>query len=83
MGALFDNLFCRKKIELKNELVRDSLDCDCREAENWSGYLSESSQSHSEKSRLDFLSLRGKNKLETNFKEKKNLWICNLRTSPA
>ena len=32
-----------------------------REAGNWSGYPSESRQTHSEKSRLDFLSSRGKN----------------------
>ena len=47
--------------QLKNELVRNSRNCDSREAENWSGYLSESSQTHSEQSRLAFLALRGKN----------------------
>ena len=50
--------------QLKNQLftVRNSRNCDNRAAGNWSGYLSESSrQTHSEKSRLDFLSLRGNN----------------------
>ena len=47
--------------QLKNELVRNYRNCDSREAENWSGYLSKSSQTHSEQSRLDLLALRGKN----------------------
>ena len=47
--------------QLKNERVRNFRNCDSREAENWSGYLSESSQTYSEKSRLDFLALSGKN----------------------
>ena len=47
--------------KLKNELDRNSLNSDSREAKNWSGYLSESSQTHSEKSRPDFLSIRGNN----------------------
>ena len=47
--------------QLENELVRNSRNCDCREAENWSRYLSESSQTHSEKRRLDFLASRGEN----------------------
>ena len=42
-------------IKLKNELVRIFRNCDSLEAGNWSGYVSESSQTHSEKSRLDFL----------------------------
>ena len=58
--------------QLKNEPVRNSRNCYCREAENWSGYLSESSQTHSEKSRLDFLALRGKNWLES-----KKISVCN------
>ena len=39
--------------------------CDPPEAGNWSGYLYESSKTHSEKSRLDFLALRSKNYLES------------------
>ena len=34
-------------------------------AENWSGYLSETSQTHSENSRLDFLTIRCKTQLES------------------
>ena len=49
----------------RNELVRNCRNCDSREAEHWSGYLSESSRTHSEKSRLDFFSLRGNNWLES------------------
>ena len=60
--------------QLRNELVRNSRNCDSRETENWSGYLSESRQTHSEKSRLDFLTLRGKIYL----KEKKNS-VCSLK----
>ena len=33
--------------QLKNELVQNSRNCVSREAVNWSGYLSESSQTHS------------------------------------
>ena len=51
--------------QLKNKLVRNTRNCDPPETENWSGYLSESSQTHSEKTRLDFLSLRGRNELES------------------
>ena len=48
--------------QLKNELrVLNSRNYDSREAENWYGYLSESSHTHSEKSRHDFLSLQGNN----------------------
>ena len=47
--------------KLKNELVRNYRNCDNREAGKWLGYLSASSQTHSEKSRLDFLSLQGIN----------------------
>ena len=47
--------------KLKNELARNSRNCNNREAGNWCGYLTESSQTHSEKTRLDFLSSRGKN----------------------
>ena len=57
--CLINFFFLARK--LKNELVRNYRNCDSREAGNWSGYLFESSQTHSEKSRLDFLTLRGKN----------------------
>ena len=50
---------------VKKELNRNSRNCDSREAENWSGYLSKSSQTHSKKARLDFLALRGKHWLES------------------
>ena len=60
MGAMFDQLFFLAR-KLKNELVRISRNRDNRQAGHWYGYLSESSQTHSEKSQLDFLSVRGKN----------------------
>ena len=49
-------------------LVRDSRNCDSREAGNWSinRYLSESSQTHSEKIRADLLAFPGQ--------EQKNTW---------
>ena len=40
-------------------IVWNSRNCDSREAEKWSGYLSESSQTHFEKTRLDFLAFTG------------------------
>ena len=48
--------------QLKNEplIVGNFRNCDPREAGNGSRYLSESSQTHSEKSRLDFFALWGK-----------------------
>ena len=58
---LLDQLSVFLTTQLKNELIRNSRECDSRKAETWSGYLSECSQTHSEKSRLDFLALRGKN----------------------
>ena len=72
-------IWSKKKImarKLKNKLliVRNSRNCDSREAGNWSGYLSESSQTHCEKSRLDILAFRGK----TSLKAKKNS-VCNLK----
>ena len=42
-------------------VVRNYRNCDSRKSGNWSGYLSVDSQTHSERSRLDFLALRGKN----------------------
>ena len=57
-GSVLVN-FCFLARKLKNELVRNSRNCDNREAGKWPGYLSASSQTHSEKSRLDSLSLRG------------------------
>ena len=54
----------------------NSRNCDNREAGNWSGYLSESSQTHSEKSRLDFLSLPGK----TNLKAKTTLFATSKKS---
>ena len=74
MGALFDQLFFLAR-NLKNELVRNYRNCDNREAGNWSGYLSESGQTHSDKSWLDFPSLRGK----TNLKAKKKLFATSKR----
>ena len=55
---------------MKNELARNCRNCYNREAGNWYGYLSVSSQTHSEKSRLDFLSLRGKNYSQLESKKK-------------
>ena len=57
--CLINFFFLARK--MKNELLRISRNCDNREAGNWSGHLSESSQTYSEKSRLDFLSVRGEN----------------------
>ena len=67
-------LFLARK--LKNELVRNYRNCNNRETGNWSGYLSESSQTHSEKSRLDFLSLPGK----TNLKAKTTLFATSKKS---
>ena len=67
------NFFFLARI-VKNEQVQNSLNCDNREAGNWSGYLSESSQTHSDKGRLDFLSLQGKNELES-----KKISVGNLK----
>ena len=57
------SVWWKKKIasKLKNELLRNCRNCDNREAGKWPGYLSASSQTHSEKSLLDFLFLRGNN----------------------
>ena len=63
--------------QLKNKLVRNTRNCDPPETENWSGYLSESSQTHSEKIRLDFLSLRGNNYFGVTWKQKCS--VCNLK----
>ena len=60
--------------QVKNKLVRNRRNCDSRETENQSGHLSESSQTHSEKTRLDFFALRGKNQLES-----KKISVCNLK----
>ena len=57
-GALCLNQLFFLARKLKNELVRNSRN---REAGKWPGYLSESSQTPSDESRLDFLSLRGNN----------------------
>ena len=62
--------------QLKNELVRNSCNFYPREAGNWSGYLSESSQAHSEKSRLDFLASRGKNYCNL---ERKKTHLCSQK----
>ena len=52
--------FLATKWKSEIPVVRKSPDCDNRAARNWSGYLYDSSQTHFEKSRRDFLSLRGK-----------------------
>lgn len=62
----------RKKLEnWASYLVRNSRNCDSREAGNWAMgiYVSESSQTHSEKSRVDFLASRSKNNSICNLKK--------------
>ena len=54
-GGSVQLFFLERK--LKNELVRNSHNCDNREVGKWPRYLSARSQTHSEKSRPDFLSL--------------------------
>ena len=71
VGSVWSTLYSSKKIE---KWASPKFSQDNPEARNWSGYLSESSQTHSDKSRLDFLSLQGKNYLET-----KKISVCNLK----
>ena len=76
-GLCLNNfLFLARK--MNNGLVRNGRNYDNREARNWSGYLSGSSHNHSEKSRLNFLALRGKNELGS-----KNTLFATSKKNPA
>ena len=65
--------FFSMKIEKLAVNNGSSRNCDSREAGNWPRYLFEiRSQTHSEKSRFDFVVLRGKNRLESTKKKNNN-----------
>ena len=70
--------FLRRKLKNELRIVRNSRNCDNRETGSWFGYLSESSQTHSEKSSGSISSLYG---AKTNLKAEKNLFATPKKKS--